>query len=159
MHKFFDGLGGTVISATVIDKHTGNVSVTPLVTQLVKDGKRQRKGKRRKEKERERGAGSCRASILSRLRVPHVSCGSSWWSWWPRCYSALKSVLVEMVCTLSKWPPRMVSLVLRLDWPERQHDAHRVTQFPVNTLPFYTGFYALGAHVAVAFMAIFIIYF
>lgn len=59
-----------------------------------------------KEKGRERGADSCRASILSRLRVPRVSCGSSWWSWWPRCYGALKSVLVEMVCTLSKWPPR-----------------------------------------------------
>jgi len=64
-----------------------------------------------------------------------------------------------MVRTLSKWPSRMVSLVLRLGWPERQHGVHRVTQFLVNALLFYIGFYALDAHVAIAFMAIFIIYF
>ncbi|EGI60310.1 hypothetical protein G5I_11492 [Acromyrmex echinatior] len=50
-----------------------------------------------------------------------------------------------MVCTLSKWPPPMVSLVLRLAWSERQHGAHRVTQFPINTPP-YIGFYAMGKH-------------
>lgn len=43
----------------------------------------------------------------------------------------------------------MVSLVLRLGWPERQHGAHRVTQFPVDTLSFYMRSYALGAHVAI----------
>ncbi|KYM80252.1 hypothetical protein ALC53_09346 [Atta colombica] len=47
-----------------------------------------------------------------------------------------------MVCTLSKWPPPMVSLVLRLAWSERQHGVHRVTQFPVNTPP-CVGFYAM----------------
>ncbi|KYN39110.1 hypothetical protein ALC56_06536 [Trachymyrmex septentrionalis] len=54
-----------------------------------------------------------------------------------------------MVCTLSKWPPPMVSLVLRLAWSERQHGVHRVTQFPVNTPP-YIGFYAMSKHVAIA---------
>jgi len=78
--KFFGGLDGTVISATVIDKHRQCVSHTVGHTARERwdEGKRQRKGNMQKKKGEKKGQTPAEHLFSRLLRVPRISCGSSW---------------------------------------------------------------------------------